>query len=243
MGQLAGALNDMVAALQERDRVKEIFGRYVTTQVSEKILQGKINLGGERRNLTMLFSDIRNFTTMSESLPPEEVVGLLNDYFTEMVDAVFEHSGILDKFIGDGLLAVFGALDEPPDHARRAVLTALRMKALLAKINGEREAAGKPPIAIGIGVHTDDVVVGNIGSRRRLEYTVVGDGVNTCARVESLNKEFGTTILITESTYAALGEEFVCREMPEAQLKGKRHAPKVFEVVSAKTLAARAIEA
>jgi adenylate cyclase len=186
----------------------------------------------------MLFSDIRNFTTMSESLPPEEVVGLLNDYFSEMVDAVFEQSGILDKFIGDGLLAVFGALEEPPDHARRAVLTALRMKVLLERLNNERAKAGKPPIAIGVGIHTDDVVIGNIGSRRRLEYTVIGDGVNTCSRVESLNKEFGTTILITESTYTALGDEFICRLMPEAHLKGKAHAPRVFEVVGPKTRAA-----
>ena len=115
-----------------------------------------------------------------------------------MVDAVFEHDGVLDKFIGDGMLAVFGSLDEEPDHARRAVRAALRMKALLAKINGERAMAGQLPIAIGIGIHTDDVIVGNIGSRKRLEYTVIGDGVNTCSRVEALNKEFGTTILITE---------------------------------------------
>lgn len=238
MGQLAGALNEMVAGLEERDRVKEIFGRYVTTSVSEDILQGNIKLGGERRNLTMLISDVRNFTTMSESLPPEEVVGFLNDYFSDMVEAVFEHGGILDKFLGDGLLAVFGALEESPDHARRAVLTALRMKELVEKINERRAAVHKPPVAIGIGINTDDVVVGNIGSRRRLEYTVIGDGVNTCSRVESLNKEFGTAILITESTYAALGDEFVCRLMPEARLKGKTHVPKVYEVVGLKTQAA-----
>jgi class 3 adenylate cyclase len=210
----------------------------VTTSVSEEILRGNINLGGERRNLTILISDIRNFTTMSESLPPEEVVSVLNCYFTEMVDAVFAHSGILDKFLGDGLLAVFGALEESADHARRAVLTALRMTELLAKINDERAKTGKPPLAIGIGIHTDDVVIGNIGSRRRLEYTVIGDGVNTCSRIESLNKEFGTTILITESTYAALGDEFVCRPMPEAHLKGKTRAPRLFEVVSTKRKAA-----
>lgn len=203
----------MVLGLQERDRVKQIFGRYVTTQVSEKLLKnGGATLGsGERKQVTMLFADIRDFTTLSEAMSPEQVVELLNDYFSEMVDAVFEQGGVLDKFIGDGMLAVFGSLDEQPDHRRRAVLAGLRMKARLAKINGEREMRGLKPIHIGIGIHTDEVVVGNIGSRKRLEYTVIGDGVNTCARVESMNKEFNTTLLITEQTHEPLGGEFECR--------------------------------
>ncbi len=167
-------------------------------------------------------------------MAPEEVVSFLNDYFSEMVDAVFEHGGVLDKFIGDGMLAVFGSLDEEPDHARRAVRAALRMKVLLAKLNGERSVAGRLPIGIGIGIHTDDVIVGNIGSRRRLEYTVIGDGVNTCSRVESLNKEFGTTILITEATHAEVGDEFECRLMPETALRGKAKALRVYEVTSRK---------
>jgi adenylate cyclase len=231
MAQLAESLNEMVKGLQERDRVKDVFGRYVTKQVSEKILQGQIKLGGERRRVTVLFSDIRGFTTMSETMPPEEVVALLNDYFSEMVEAVFEQDGVLDKFIGDGMLAVFGSLEEIPDHPRRAALAALRMKALLGKINSQRAAVGQPPLHIGIGIHTAEVVVGNIGSRRRLEYTVVGDGVNTCSRVESLNKEFGTTILVTESTRAELGDEFECRLMPETPMKGKSRLLRIFELV------------
>ena len=234
IAELATALDEMVKGLQERDRVKEIFGRYVTTQISEEVLKGEVSLGGQRRRVTILLSDIRNFTAMSERMAPEEVVSFLNDYFSEMVDAVFEHGGVLDKFIGDGMLAVFGSLDEKPDHARRAVRAALRMKVLLAKLNGERSVAGKPPIGIGIGIHTDDVIVGNIGSRRRLEYTVIGDGVNTCSRVESLNKEFGTTILITEATYAEVADEFECRLMPETALRGKTKALRVYEVASRK---------
>ena len=116
------------------------------------------------------------------------------------------------------------------------MLAALRMKARLAKINGERGMHGLAPIAIGVGIHTDEVIVGNIGSRKRLEYTVIGDGVNTCSRVEGLNKEFGTTILITDATYEKVRDEFECRAMPEAPLKGKTKAPRVFEVVSAKQL-------
>jgi class 3 adenylate cyclase len=240
IAELAEALDEMVRGLQERDRVKEIFGRYVTTQISEEVLKGEVSLGGRRRRVTILLSDIRNFTTMSERMAPEDVVSFLNDYFSEMVDAVFEHGGVLDKFIGDGMLAVFGSIDEEPDHARRAVRAALRMKVLLAKLNGERAVAGRPPINIGIGIHTDDVIVGNIGSRRRLEYTVIGDGVNTCSRVEALNKEFGTTVLITEATYAEAGEEFECRLMPETSLRGKAKALRVYEVVSRKVATAPA---
>jgi adenylate cyclase len=167
-------------------------------------------------------------------MTPAQVVTFLNDYFSEMVEAVFDQGGILDKFMGDGLMAVFGSMGEMPDHPRRAVLAALRMKSLLSKINGDRAMVGNPPIAIGIGVHTDDVIVGNIGSRRRLEYTVIGDGVNTCSRVQALNKEFGTTILITQTTYETVKDEFECRAMPEKELRGKTHALKFYEVVSLK---------
>lgn len=237
VGRLGSALNLMTSGLAERDRVKELFGRYVTAQVSEKIVKGDVNLGGESRRITMLFSDIRSFTAMSEQMTPAQVVAFLNAYFSDMVEAVFEQGGILDKFMGDGMLAVFGSMGELPDHPRRAVLSALRMKALLSKINGERSIEGKPPIAIGIGIHTAEVIVGNIGSRRRLEYTVIGDGVNTCSRVQTLNKEFGTTILITQDTYEALNGEFECRPMPAHELRGKKQPLKTYEV-SAKASAA-----
>ena len=235
IGRLAHSLNEMVRGLQERDRVKELFGRYVTTQVSEEVLKGKVNLGGESRRVTMLFSDIRNFTSMSEAMAPAQVVSFLNDYFSEMVEAVFEQGGVLDKFMGDGMMAVFGSFGDMPDHPARAVAAALRMKALLAKINGERSVKGLPAIQIGIGIHTDEVIVGNIGSRRRLEYTVIGDGVNTSSRVEALNKEFGTTILITSATHEAVQSSFECRLMPEAKLKGKARPLRFYEVLSAKT--------
>jgi class 3 adenylate cyclase len=231
-GQLSDALNAMVKGLRERDRVKEVFGRYVATYVSEQALKGELNLGGERRRVSILFSDIRNFTTMSERLTPEETVSFLNDYFSHMVDAVFDNGGMLDKFLGDGLMAVFGAADDRGNDAEQAVRTALRMKSSLAKINGERAVRALPPIAIGIGIHTDEVVVGNIGSRKRLEYTVIGDGVNTASRLESMNKELGTTILISESTYHEVEELFVCQPMQQVHLKGKTKPLTVYEVVS-----------
>ena len=234
-GSLAKTLNDMVDGLRERDRVKEVFGRYIATQVSEKILNGQINLGGEAKVVTILFSDIRNFTGISENMTPQQVVGFLNSYFSEMVEAVFEQGGVLDKFIGDGLMAVFGSFGDQPDHPRRAVLAGLRMKALLGKINGERGSAGQPPFGIGIGIHTAEVIVGNIGSTKRLEYTVVGDGVNSASRVQTLNKEFGTTILITETTYEAIKNEFECRVMPEHELRGKQRPLRTYEVISVKS--------
>ena len=237
-GALSATLNDMVAGLRERDRVKEVFGRYIATQVSDKILKSETALAGESRVVTILFTDIRNFTGMSEGMTPQQVVTFLNAYFSEMVDAVFEQGGVLDKFIGDGLMATFGSLEDQPDHPRRAVRTALRMKALLAKLNGERAVVGKPPIAIGIGIHTDEVIVGNLGSAKRLEYTVIGDGVNAASRVQTLNKEFGTTILITNTTYEAVKDEFECREMPEHELRGKHKSLKFYEVVSVKQAAA-----
>ena len=233
-GRLAGALNEMAAGLQERDHVKEVFGRYIATQVSDKILSGQVNLGGDVRRVTILFSDIRNFTGMSETMAPQDVVSFLNDYFSEMVDAVFEQGGVLDKFMGDGLMAVFGSITDESTHPLQAVRAALRMKALLAKINGVRNVTGQEPIAIGIGIHTDEVIVGNIGSRKRLEYTVVGDGVNTTSRLQGLNKEFGTTILISETTFEAVKDEFECRQMPETQLRGKTKNLRCYEVISGK---------
>jgi len=218
--------------------VKKLFGRYVTTQVAERVLQSQSehDLGGQKKRVTILFADIRNFTTMSEKMAPEQVVEFLNEYFSEMVDAVIEHGGLLDKFIGDGIMACFGAMDDEPDHEHRAVMAGLRMKSKLAKLNGERALHGKDPIHIGIGIHTAEVVVGNIGTKDHANYTVIGDGVNTCARVESANKDFSTTLLITQSTQQKLGERFELRAMGEAKLKGKTNVPPLFEVVSIRNM-------
>jgi class 3 adenylate cyclase len=234
IGQLGDSFNLMLRGLREREQIKDLFGRYVATQVSDTLLKDGVNLGGQNRRVTILFSDIRNFTSMSEQMTPQQVVEFLNEYFSEMVEAVFEQGGVLDKFLGDGMMATFGTIGEMPDHPRRAVQAALRMKARLGKINGDRSVVGKPPIAIGIGIHTDDVIVGNIGTRKRLEYTVIGDGVNTSARIETLNKEFGTTLLISETTYMAVKDYFECRLMPEAALKGKSKPIAFYEVVSVK---------
>jgi adenylate cyclase len=230
--RLGGALDRMTKGLQERDRVKDVFGRYIAKQAAEQLLKGPLDLGGEAKRVTILFSDIRGFTSMAETMTPEQVVRFLNAYFSEMVDAVLEQEGMLDKFLGDGLMAVCGSFGDQPDHARRAVLASLRMKALLAKINGERAMAGQPPVAIGIGIHTDEVIVGNIGSKQRLEFTHIGDGVNTASRVQALNKEYQTTILITGATFDALGGEFDAKPIAEVTLRGKKKSLPIYEVIS-----------
>ena len=237
VARLGGALDSMVKGLRERDRVKDVFGRYIAKQALEQLMEGPLDLGGEAKRVTILFSDIRGFTAMAETMTPEQVVRFLNEYFSEMVDAVMEQEGMLDKFLGDGLMAVFGSFGDQPDHARRAVLASLRMKALLAKINGERAIGGKPPIAIGIGVHTDEVIVGSIGSKQRLEFTHIGDGVNTASRVQALNKEYQTTILITGATFEALGGEFEVRPVAEVTLRGKAKTLPIYEVLSSASAA------
>jgi adenylate cyclase len=185
-------------------------------------------MGGETRQATILMSDIRGFTRMASVLSPAEVVAFLNDYLTHMVDAVVAEEGRLDKFIGDGLLAVFGAPQEHPDDPQRACRVALRMRTVLAELNAQRAAQGLAPIAIGIGIHTGPVVAGNIGSARKMEYTVIGDTVNVASRIEQLTKQYGTDIIVSAATRAAVGEAFVLRELPPAQVAGKDEPLLVF---------------
>ncbi len=234
IGELAHAFNEMIKGLKERDFIRNTFGKYVTKQVAEAILNGRLALGGERKKTTILISDIRDFSKMSEKLPPEEVVDFLNQYFTKMVDIVVKYEGTLDKFIGDALLAVFGAPISHPDDAKRAVLGSLEMKEELAKFNAERERKGKEPIKIGIAIHTGDVVAGNIGSEIRMEYTVIGNTVNLSSRVEKLNKRLGTMILITETTYQEVKNIVQVAEMEEVLVRGIEQPVKVYEVVGRK---------
>jgi adenylate cyclase len=230
--RLGAALDSMVKGLKERDHVKNVFGKYIAKQAAERLLKGPLDLGGEAKHVTILFSDIRGFTTMAEAMTPEQVVAFLNDYFSEMVEAVMEQGGMLDKYLGDGMMAVFGSFGDQPDHAQRAVRAGLRMRALLAKINGERAMQGKPPVEIGIGIHSSDVIVGNIGSRQRLEFTHIGDGVNTASRVQALNKDYHTTMLITGATYELLGGAFTVKPVAEVTLRGKSRALPIYEVLS-----------
>lgn len=205
---------------QEKDKVKDMFSRYVTHQVAEKILQEGISMSGERRRATVLFCDIRNFTRMSEHMEPEEVVSFLNEYLTAMVDVIFEHGGTLDKFVGDEIMAVFGAPVSTGSDEENAVLAALRMKEKLRQFNERRENQGLTPIQFGIGIHTGDVVAGNIGSDKRMEYTVIGQAVNIASRIEALNKHLSTDILITQATFDAVSSRIRAAKQPAVRVKG-----------------------
>jgi adenylate cyclase len=195
-------------SLRDLHRVEALFGRYVSPAVVRGLVgkQDELRLGGQRRDISVLFSDIRGFTTFAEHLPPEEVGAMLNEYFTAMVDVIFTHGGTVDKFVGDAIMAVFNAPLEQPDHAQRAVATALAMQDTATVLATRWESLGRPPLTIGIGVQSGPAVVGNFGADRRLEYTALGDTVNVASRLESLSKDLGCAILVGAGTVELLAE-------------------------------------
>lgn len=219
--------------IKKRQFLQDTLTRYVTKQVVDLILDHpeSIILDGEIREATVLFSDIRSFTSLSENMDPKELVLMLREYFTLMVESVFQFQGTVDKFIGDCIMAIFGAPSPQPNHAELAVQTALVMTQYLDGFNTKRMQQGKDQIRIGVGINTGSVVVGNIGSEQRLEYTAIGDAVNLASRLEGINKQYGTDIVISESTACELGESIVKRELDEVRVKGKRQPVKIYEVM------------
>jgi adenylate cyclase len=200
--------------------------------IAEKLLSsGGESLGGKSVPATVMFCDIRDFTPIAEELGAHGTVSLLNEYFTIMVDCIQKQGGMLDKFIGDAIMAVFGLPLPHDDDEDRAVRAAISMMNELKRWNRERSAQGKRPIDIGIGLNTDSVVSGNIGSPRRMDYTVIGDGVNLASRLESACKEYGTRILISENTFRKLKGTYRTREVDRVVVKGKREPAAVFEIL------------
>jgi adenylate cyclase len=178
-----------------------------------------------------LFSDIRGFTTLSEKMDPQHLVALLNEYFTEMVNIVMDEGGVVDKYIGDAIMAVFGAPVAKPEDAANAVRAAVRMRIALRELNTRLAGRGLPPLRTGIGIHTGVVVAGNIGSERRMEYTVIGDAVNLASRLESSTKEVGADVLISEDTYELTKSTIEARAMREITVKGRNQPVMTYEVV------------
>ncbi len=218
---------------REKRKMKKLFGQYVSKDVYEQLVANPAlaRLGGQRREMTVLFSDIRGFTTVSESGQPEEIVGMLNEYFTRMVDLVFAHKGTLDKFVGDMVMALFGAPLDDPHHADHAVEAALDMIAALAVLNARWKSEGRAELDIGIGINTGPMIAGNIGSDAIMSYTVIGDAVNLGSRLESLNKQYGTRIIISDATRRQLSRSYELRPLGDVVVKGKTQPVAIFEVV------------
>ncbi|NNM53995.1 MAG: HAMP domain-containing protein [Spirochaetales bacterium] len=201
VGLLGQAFNTMTAGLRERERERDVFGRVVSPAVRERLLNGQLALGGETRRVTVLFTDIRNFSTMVETMPPQEAVGFLNEYLTQMTEAIRPWGGFINNFIGDAIVVIFGAPLDQPEHAKNAVAAAIAMRERLAWLNRDRLKQGRLEIHSGIGITTGEVVAGQIGSMERIQYTVIGDTVNVAARLETLTKEIpGNPILMNKST-------------------------------------------
>ncbi len=218
---------------REKKKIRGAFQYYLTASVINELLKDptKLKLGGDKKDLTVMFSDIRGFTTISEKLTPEELVHLLNEYLTAMTDIVFKYEGLLDKYIGDAIMAVFGAPVDQPDHALRSCRTALEMMATLKGLQRKWAAEGRPFVDIGVGINSGDMVVGNMGSNMRFDYTVMGDNVNLSSRLEGINKEYGTHIVISEYTYGVVKEEMFCRELDAVRVKGKKLPVKIYELI------------
>jgi class 3 adenylate cyclase len=227
LGHLQRLLNSTAAELKKRESIRELLGKYVSRQVADRILDESTEaFAGTRREVTVLFADIRGFTGYAERHDPEQVTKTLNEYFEIMVDVIAVHEGVLDKYIGDGLMAVFGAPVSQPDHATRAVITALEMQAALLTLNLKRAQRGEEPVYIGIGVNSGMVISGNLGSVKRMEFTVIGDTVNLAARLESRAAQ--GQILIGKATFEKVKDLVDCEALGAMQVKGKAEPVEVW---------------
>jgi adenylate cyclase len=231
IGHLAAAFNRMVAGLRREAMVRDLFGQYVSPEVARLAIEQEGHLEGQVIRCTVLFADIRRFTALAEVLPPARLIGTLNRYFERMLAAVEAEGGIVNKFGGDSLLAIFGSpLNPSEDHATRAVRAAQRMRAALEAFNREQRAAEMPELVVGCGVATGEVVAGNVGSTRKLEYTVIGDPVNLAARLQELSPELQASILVSDETARAVTNVGVLRSLGEIAVRGRAERVEVFAV-------------
>jgi adenylate cyclase len=234
VGVLAASFNKMVKGLAERERMKDAFGRFVNREVAERALRGEIKLGGEKKECAIFFSDLRGFTAMSEKLQPEEVVEYLNRYFTLMVDCVDKTHGVVDKFIGDAVMATWGAVISHGNDTANAIDGALMMRRALIEFNKYNAEHGLPIAKFGCGINTGPVISGQIGSEKKLEFTVIGDAVNLASRIESLNKPFATDILISQDAFERVADLFDVVKMPAIKVKGKSEPQTIYCVLGRK---------
>jgi adenylate cyclase len=229
----AATIGGLATEGREKAYLRSVFSQYVSRTVVDRILAdpARARLGGERKELTVLFSDIRGFSAFAEGMGPEALASFLGEYLTPMTELVLESGGTLDKYIGDAVMAIWAAPVDVPDHAGRACEVALRMQEALVGLNARWQAEGKPAVAIGVGINTGAMSVGNMGTPARFDYTVLGDQVNLGARLEALTKEYGVDILVGEATARAAGSRFVFREVDVVRVKGRAGAAPVYELV------------
>ena len=229
--QVRGALV-VIDDISDEKRLKSTMYRYMTQELAEELLKlDDAKLGGDRKEVSILFSDIRGYTTLTENLEAEEVVSMLNEYFESMVEAVFKYKGTLDKYIGDAIMAVYGSPLPLEEHAWMAVQTSLEMRNRLYEFNQRRRAGNKPTINIGIGINSDTVISGNIGSSKRMEFTAIGDGVNLGSRLESVSKQYGCDIILSDNTYKPCQEQVWARELDYIRVKGRNEPVAIYELV------------
>jgi adenylate cyclase len=218
---------------REKRWLRQAFGQYVSDSVVEAIIASpeRLQLGGEEVEVTVLFSDLVDFSALAENTAPKELIRLLNEYFTAMTEIILAHQGMVDKFIGDAIMAFWGAPLPLADHAIRACEAALGMQRALGPLNEAWEAQGFPAITARVGLHTGPVIAGNVGSRKRFNYTVMGDAVNLASRLERANDAYGTEIILSEATYRRLGNAFLVRELDLVQVRGRAQPVTIFELL------------
>ncbi len=233
-GEVGSAVNKMALSLQEREVLKGALSRYVSAHVADSITSQRNlpELTGAKRRITVMFCDIRNFTRFSNALPPEQVFAFLNEFFAEMIDSIFAHQGTLDKMLGDGLMALFGTPQDDPDHALHALQAALDMQSRLERLRAKWREHHASDLAIGIGLNTGDAMVGNVGSEARMEYTAIGDTVNIASRLESITKEQGCPIIISEATAEDIGNQIPTRKVAEVTVRGAAQPIAIYTPVS-----------
>lgn len=218
---------------KSKAQIKEAFSKYVASDVVEEILKdpSKLKLGGSKEEITVFFSDIRGFTSFSEKLTPEKLVHVLNEYLSAMTDIILNHNGLVDKYIGDAIMAFWGAPIKNKEHAKIACDASLDMIKELENLKKKWQKEGFPEINIGIGLNSGNAVIGNVGSSERFDYTAIGDNINLGSRLESLTKHYGVSIIISEKTKEEAGNEFVTRKLDFVKVKGKNEPIEIYELV------------
>ncbi|OFZ53853.1 MAG: hypothetical protein A2428_01485 [Bdellovibrionales bacterium RIFOXYC1_FULL_54_43] len=220
----------MAQGLSEREKMRQLIEKFHNKEVADKLLSGNLQLRGDRLDAVVLFSDLRDFTMMSETTDPERIVAILNRYLSSMVDIIIKHGGIVDKYVGDSIMAVWGVPEPSERDAENAVFACLDMRRALAKLNAEFIQEKLEPLKMGMALNSGPLIAGTIGSEERMEYTVIGDTVNTASRIEGLTKVFGTDLLISESVQRAVSSKFLFEPIENVAIRGKQEAANVYKV-------------